>query len=73
MIANNDPFGSLDSLSDLSASISYARANARDRVTAFGRNMTDERERKVGRIGGLTTRSWYNEGETYGVELAVSL
>lgn len=73
MIANNDPLGSLDSLSDLSASISYAWADDRYRVTAFGRNMTDERERKVGRIGGLTTRGWYNEGETYGVELAVSL
>jgi len=53
--------------------ISYAWADDRYKVTAFGRNMTDERERKVGRIGGLTTRSWYNEGETYGVELAVSL
>lgn len=73
MIADNDPLGHLDSLDDLSATISYSWADDRYRVTAFGRNITDERERKIGRIGGLTTRGWYNEGETYGVEFNVSL
>lgn len=72
MIADNDPLGSLDSLDDLSATISYSWADERYRVTAFGRNITDQRERKVGRIGGLTTRAWYNEGATYGLELSAS-
>ncbi|MEM7020664.1 MAG: hypothetical protein AAF512_25395 [Pseudomonadota bacterium] len=72
MIANNDPLGHLDSLSDLSATLSYAWADDRYRVTAYGRNITDERERRVGRIGGLTTRGWWNEGATYGVELSAS-
>ncbi len=72
MIANNDPLGSLDSLDDLSATVSYSWADEKYRVTAFGRNITDERERKVGRIGGLTTRAWYNEGATYGVEFQAS-
>ncbi|MFK7914607.1 MAG: TonB-dependent receptor [Pseudomonadales bacterium] len=72
MIADNDPLGSLDSLDDLSATVSYAWADERYRVTVFGRNITDERERKVGRIGGLTTRAWYNEGATYGLEFAAS-
>ena len=72
MIANNDPLGHLDSLDDLSATLSYSWADERYRVTAFGRNITDERERKVGRIGGLTTRGWYNEGATYGLEFAAS-
>lgn len=72
MIADNDPLGSLGSLEDLSATISYSWADERYRVTAFGRNITNERELKVGRIGGLTTRGWYNEGSTYGLELSAS-
>lgn len=72
MIADNDPLGSLDSLEDLSATVSYSWADERYRVTAFGQNITDQRERKVGRIGGLTTRGWYNQGATYGVEFAAS-
>lgn len=73
MIADNDPLGSLDSLDDLSATITYSWADERYRATLFGRNLTDERERKVGRIGGLTTRAWYNEGRTIGFEVAASL
>lgn len=72
MIADNDPLGSLGSLDDLSATISYAWADEKYRVTGFGRNLTDERERKVGRIGGLTTRSWYNEGMSFGLEFSAS-
>lgn len=73
MIADNDPLGSLDSLDDLSATLTYFWADERCRATLFGRNLTDERERKVARIGGLTTRAWYNEGRTIGVEIAASL
>ena len=72
MIATNDPFGHLDSLEDLSATVSYSWADEKYRVTAYGRNITDERERKVGRISPLTTRGWYNEGATYGVEFSAS-
>jgi hypothetical protein len=31
---------------------------------AFGRSVTDERERKVGRVANLTAYDWYNEDET---------
>ncbi len=67
----NDPLGLTDSLENLSANISYTW-NDRYRVAVFGRNLTDDRERKVGRIGGLTTRGWWNEGRTYGMELSAS-
>ena len=73
MIPNNDPLGHLDSIDDLSATVTYSWADDKYRVTVYGRNLTDERERKVGRIGGLTTRGWWNEGTTFGVEVAASL
>ncbi len=73
MIADNDPLGHLDSISDLSANLTYAWGEDRYRVTAYVRNIDDEREQKVGRIGGLTTRGWWNEGRTFGIELGVSL
>ena len=73
MIPNNDPLGHLDSIDDLSATVTYSWADDKYRVTVYGRNLTDERERKVGRIGGLTTRGWWNEGTTLGVEVAASL
>ena len=73
MIPNNDPLGHLDSIGDLSATVTYSWADDKYRVTVYGRNLTDERERKVGRIGGLTTRGWWNEGTTFGVEVAASL
>ena len=71
-IANNDDFGHLDSLDDLSVTLSYVWADDRYRVTAFGRNITDERERTILRIGGLTSAGFWNEGKTYGVELSAS-
>ena len=73
MIADNDPLGHVGSITNLSASLSYAWADDRYRVSAFGRNITDETERMAGRIGGLTTRGWWNEGATYGVEFSASL
>ena len=73
MIADNDPLGHLGSITNLSASVSYSWADDRYTVSAFGRNITDERERMIGRIGGLTTRGWWNEGATYGVEFSASL
>ncbi len=73
MIADNDPLGHLGSIANLSASVSYAWDDDRYTVSAFGRNITDERERMVGRIADLTTRGWWNEGATYGVEFSASL
>ena len=60
-------------LDDLSATLTCVWADERYRVTGFGRNITDQQERKAGRIGGLTFRGWWNEGATYGVEFSVSL
>ena len=71
-IADNNALGHLDSITELSANVSYAWSDNRYRVTVFGRNMTDQRERKAGIIGGFTTRGWWNEGSTYGVELSAS-
>lgn len=73
IIADNDPLGHLGSITNLSASASYSWAEDRYTISAFGRNITDERERMIGRIGGLTTRGWWNEGATYGVEFSASL
>ena len=67
----NDPLGALDSIENVSANLSYTW-NERYRVAVYGRNLTDERERKASRIGGLTTRGWWNEGRTYGLELSAS-
>ena len=71
-IADNNALGHLGSITELSANVSYAWSDNRYRVTAFGRNITDQRERKAGIIGGFTTRGWWNEGATYGVELSAS-
>jgi iron complex outermembrane recepter protein len=70
--ADNDPRGQLDSIDSLSATLSYAWSDERYRVTAWGRNLTDEREKIIATIGGITTRGWWNEGRTYGVELSAS-
>lgn len=71
---DNHPRGHLDSISDLSATVTYAWGDdARYRVSAFGRNMTNERQAAGPYIGGLTQAIAWNEPATYGVELAVSL
>ncbi len=72
VIADNHPRGHVDSLDSLSATVSYSWADERYRVSAYGRNLTDERELHVRMIGDITARGWYNEGRTYGVELSAS-
>jgi iron complex outermembrane receptor protein len=67
----NDLLGSQDSLENLSANLSYAW-NDRYRVAAYGRNLTDDRGRAASRIGGLTTRGFWNEGTTIGMEVSAS-
>jgi len=72
VIANNDPLGHLDDIENLDLTLSYIWCDGRYRLTAYGRNVTDERERIVVRIPGLTTWGSWNQGENYGVEFAAS-
>ncbi len=72
VIANNDPLGSLDSIDNLDITFSYLWADGRYRVTAYGRNVTDERERIVVRIPGLVSWASWNQGKNFGVEFAVN-
>jgi iron complex outermembrane receptor protein len=71
-IANNDPLGHLDSIENLDLTLSYIWGDGRYRLTAYGRNITDERERVVTRIPDLTTWGSWNQGENYGAEFAVT-
>ena len=64
----NSPNGVMDSIGNLDATLTYRWAEGKYRVSAFGRNITDEREVLWATIGGLTTRGQWNEGSTYGVE-----
>jgi len=68
--SSNDPLGSLDSIENVNATISYSIDNYS--VTLWGRNLTDEREQRWGTIGGLTTRGWWNEPQTLGVTFKAS-
>ncbi|MBL6689818.1 MAG: TonB-dependent receptor, partial [Pseudomonadales bacterium] len=72
MFADNAPFGHLDDIDDLSATLTYSWADAKYRISAYGRNLTDERERKVYNVAGLSTASWWNEGRVFGVEMSAS-
>ncbi len=69
---DNHPRGHLDSIDNLSATLSYAWENGRYRVTVFGRNMTDERQAGGPYIGGLTQVVAWSEPASYGIELAAS-
>ena len=71
-IANNDPLGQLGSFENLDITLTYKWADDRYRVSAYGRNLTDQRERVTTRIPGLTTWGNWNQGENYGVELQAS-
>lgn len=73
VIASNDPLGHMDSIDNLDLTVSYSWDDNRYRLSAYGRNLTDEREVTVARIGGLTAWGNWNEGQVFGVELAVSL
>ena len=68
----NDPLGNLDSIENLDLTISYIWNDGRYRLTGYGRNVTDERERVVSRIPDLTSWASWNQGANYGVEFAVS-
>jgi len=68
--ASNNPLGKLDSLEDLSATISYSVNEYT--ISIYGRNITDEREQRWATIDPLTARGWWNEGESYGIEFSAS-
>jgi iron complex outermembrane receptor protein len=68
----NDPLGTLDSIDNLDLTLSYLWSDGRYRLTAYGRNVTDERERVVSRIPDLTSWASWNQGSHYGVEFAIS-
>ena len=68
--SSNNPLGQLDSIHNVNATISYEINNYR--ISVWGRNITDEREQRWSTIGGLTSRGWWNEPDTYGVTLSAS-
>ncbi len=67
----NDPLGHLDAIQNLDLTLSYVFAQG-FRMTAYGRNVTDERERVVSRIPDLTSWATWNQGANWGVEFAYS-
>jgi len=71
--ATNTARGHINDIDNLGGTISYMWDDARYRVTAFGRNMTDKRSSGGPYIGGLTQARAWTEPETYGIEFAVSL
>jgi len=64
--------GSMGSIDDLSAQLSFMFSDNRYRVTVYGKNLTDERELLTQTIGGIATRGYWNDPRTYGVEFAFS-
>ncbi|MCX2980450.1 TonB-dependent receptor [Halieaceae bacterium IMCC14734] len=70
--ASNNPLGTMDAIDDVSAQLSYSFSEDRFRITAYGKNLTDEREKRVQLITPISTRGYWNEPRTYGVEFAAS-
>jgi iron complex outermembrane receptor protein len=68
--SSNNPLGTLDSISNVNATVSYTINNYG--VSLWGRNITDQREERWATIGGLTSRGWWNEPATYGVTVSAS-
>jgi len=68
--SSNNPLGSLDSIVNVNATLSYEIDKYR--VSLWGRNLTDEREERWSTIGGLTSRGWWNEPSTWGVTFSAS-
>lgn len=74
VLAGNEPQSLMDSIENVDATVSYSFGEeGRYRVSAFGRNITDEREGQFAEIGGLT--GWYswNRPASYGLEFAISM
>ena len=73
VIANNDPLGHMDDIENLDVTLNYIWNDGRYRITAYGRNITDEREAVVVRIPPYVSFGQYNQGENYGVEIAIKI
>jgi iron complex outermembrane receptor protein len=69
---DNDPIGSMDSITDLSGQISYLWGDNRYRLSIYGKNLTDKQELAQATIHPLITRGWYNPPRTIGAEFAIS-
>ncbi len=69
---DNDPIGSMDSITDLSGQISYLWGDNRYRLSVYGKNLTDKQELAQATIHPLVTRGWYNPPRTIGAEFAIS-
>ena len=69
-ILNNDPQGHIDAIENLDLTMTYAWDNFR--ITAFGRNLTDEVYARRVRIEPLVTFGQYTQGTNYGAEFAIS-
>jgi iron complex outermembrane receptor protein len=67
---SNNPLGSVDSIENINATISYSLENYS--VTVWGRNLTDEREQRWRTVAGLTSRGYWNEPATLGITFAAS-
>ena len=70
--ADSGGIGSIGSIYDLSAQVSYMFSDDRYRITVYGKNLTDERELLTQTIGGIATRGYWNDPRTIGVEFAAS-
>ena len=70
--ASNASFGHMNSINDLSGSISYLWSDNRYRITVYGKNLTDDQELARGTIAPLTTRGWWTPPRTIGAEFAIS-
>ena len=69
---DNDPIGSMDSITDLSGQISYLWGDNRYRLSVYGKNLTDEQELAQATIHPLITRGWWTPPRTIGAEFAIS-
>ncbi|MDP6197985.1 MAG: TonB-dependent receptor, partial [Porticoccaceae bacterium] len=67
--AQNKVEGHHDSITNVNANVSYSwGADGEYRVTAYGNNLTDQREYIWRTIGGLVSYEQWNEGTTYGLQ-----
>ena len=72
-LADNKPESNLDSIDNLDAAITYSWGeDINYRLSAYGRNMTDEREGQYAEIGGLVAWYSWNLPANYGVEFGIT-
>lgn len=72
-LLDNKEESRLDSIENVDATISYIWDDGKYRISAYGRNITDEREGRYAEISQLVGFYSWNAPATYGIEFAVSL